>query len=224
MSDSTPSSGWLDKLKAAFKKPANTPAPPADPAVLAYQALTQAYDATLEAWARALEQRKNESGAHLQRVTDLTVELARAIGVTEGEIAHVRRGAMLHDIGEMAIPDSILMKTGRLLPNERAMWHKHPEYAYEILMPVEFLRPALDIPYCHHERWDGTGYPRGLKGDRIPLPARIFAVVDTWDALRSERPYRVAWPEAEAWKYLETHVGTEFDPNVVQAFTQIARH
>jgi HD-GYP domain-containing protein (c-di-GMP phosphodiesterase class II) len=182
--------------------------------------VTGAYDATLEVWATTLAMRKKnkEIEGHVQRVTEMTVTLACAMGFGEQELVHVRRGALLHDIGEMCIPETILLKTGPLSPVEREVMRKHPTFAYEMLSPIKYLQPALDIPYCHHERWDGTGYPRGLIAEQIPLAARIFAVVDVWDALRSERPYRKAWSDDEVKRYLVAQAGTEFDPQVIAAF------
>ena len=144
--------------------------------------LTLAYDTTIEGWAQALELRDRETEGHTRRVADLTVKLAQALGVKSEDLIHIRRGALLHDIGKMGIPDRILLKPGPLTPEEWEIMKKHPVYAWELLSPIKYLRPALDIPYYHHERWDGTGYPRGLKGEEIPLSARIFAVVDVWDA------------------------------------------
>lgn len=184
-------------------------------------ALTLAYDTTLEGWSRALDLRDNETEGHTQRVTDLTVCLARTMGMTQSELVHVRRGTLLHDIGKIAIPDSIMFKPGALTRDEAAIMRRHPDYAYELLFPIEYLRPALDIPYCHHEKWDGTGYPRGLPGEQIPLPARIFAVVDVWDALRSDRPYRAAWTEERARDYLRMQAGRHFDPQVVEIFLRM---
>jgi PAS domain S-box-containing protein len=183
--------------------------------------LALAYDITLEGWSRALDLRDHETEGHTRRVTDMTVRLAREIGVTEADLIHVYRGALLHDIGKMAIPDSILLKPGPLTEEEWQVMRMHPVYAYELLSPIEFLRPALDIPYCHHERWDGSGYPRGLKGEQIPLPARIFMVVDVWDALRSDRPYRKAWPEKRVRDFLLTMSGKHFEPRAVEAFMDI---
>ena len=183
--------------------------------------LILAYDATLEGWVRALDLRDEETSGHTQRVTDLTVRLARALGVDEAEVVDIRRGALLHDIGKMGIPDHILRKPGPLDAEEQAIMRRHPLYAYELLSPITFLRNALQIPYCHHERWDGSGYPRGLKGEQIPLAARIFAVVDVWDALRSDRPYRAAWPADKARQYIREQAGTHFDPAVVQAFLDL---
>lgn len=143
--------------------------------------------------------------------------------MTEEELVHVRRGALLHDIGKLAIPDSILLKPGKLTEEEWAIMKKHPEYAYTMLYPIRYLRPALDIPYSHHERWDGKGYPRGLKGEEIPLAARIFAVVDAWDAMRSDRPYRKALPVDEALAEIQKGAGTQFDPKVVEVFLALIR-
>jgi len=138
--------------------------------------------------------------------------------VSEVELVHVRRGALLHDMGKLGIPDSILLKPGKLTDEEWVIMRKHPSYAYEMLSPITYLRPALDIPHGHHEKWDGSGYPRGFKGEQIPLAARIFAVVDVWDALCSDRPYRRAWPEEEVREYISSTSGTHFDPRVVEAF------
>lgn len=180
--------------------------------------LIMAYDATIEGWARALDFRDKETEGHSRRVTELTVRIARAIGVTEKEIIHIRRGALLHDIGKLGVPDSILLKPGKLTDEEWVIMKRHPEIAYNILSPVTFLKQALDVPYCHHERWDGTGYPRGLKGEQIPLSGRIFAVVDVWDALRSDRPYRSAWSEEKTIEHIKSLAGTHFDPIVVEGF------
>ncbi len=182
------------------------------------QELEIAYQATLEGWVRALDLRDRETGGHTQRVTALTQRLARAMGVGEDDLVHITRGALLHDIGKMAIPDGILLKPGDLTPEERATIQKHPIYAYEMLYPIKFLRPALDIPFCHHEKWDGSGYPRGLKGDAIPFAARIFSVVDVWDALIYDRPYRKALPPAGVKKIITEKAGSHFDPRVVDAF------
>jgi PAS domain S-box-containing protein len=180
--------------------------------------LTRAYDTTLEGWARALELRDKETEGHSQRVTELTVRLARRMGLSEAELAHIRRGALLHDIGKMGIPDNILLKPGPLTEEEWVIMRRHPDFAYDLLAPVAYLRPALDIPYCHHERWDGSGYPRGLRAEEIPLAARIFAVVDVWDALRYDRPYRAAWPEEQVRERIRELSGTHFDSRVVEVF------
>ena len=180
--------------------------------------LKVAYDHTLEGWVRALDLRDKETEGHTQRVTDLTVRLARSMGVPEADLIHVYRGALLHDIGKMAIPDAVLLKPGPLTPEERKIIEQHPIYAYEFLSSIPYLRPALDIPYCHHEKWDGTGYPRGLKGEQIPQVARIFAVVDVWDALRSDRIYRKGWPEDKVRQYIRDQAGQHFDPRMSEIF------
>jgi putative nucleotidyltransferase with HDIG domain len=180
--------------------------------------LVLAYDSTLEGWSRALELRDRETEGHTQRVVDLTLKMARSMGVREEDMVHVRRGALLHDIGKMSIPDDILFKEGPLTEEEREVMRRHPSYAFELLYPIAYLRPALDIPYSHHEKWDGTGYPRGLKGERIPLAARIFSVVDTWDALLYERRYHAPWPPERACRHIESLAGTDFDPQVVGVF------
>lgn len=182
--------------------------------------LTMAYDATIEGWSKALELRDKETEGHTQRVTEMTLQMARAIGIGEDELVHVRRGAMLHDIGKMGIPDAILHKPGKLTDDEWEIMRLHTVYAYEMLLPIAFLRPAIDIPYCHHEKWDGAGYPRGLKGEEIPLSARIFAIADVWDALRSDRPYKKAWPEDKAIEQIHTGTGGHFDPKCVEVFLQ----
>jgi putative nucleotidyltransferase with HDIG domain len=183
--------------------------------------LALAYEATLEGWSRALDLRDKETEGHTQRVTELTMRLARTLGMTEDELVHVRRGALLHDIGKMGVPDSILHKHGSLTDEEWEIMRQHPVHAFELLSPIAYLRPALDIPYCHHEKWDGTGYPRGLKGEQIPLAARIFAVVDVWDALISDRPYCPAWPEEKALEYIREQAGKHFDPHIVELFLKV---
>lgn len=180
--------------------------------------LELAYDTTIEGWAAALDLRDKETANHTLRVAQLTMELARAAGMSESELVQVRRGALLHDIGKMAVPDSILLKRDKLTDEEAAVMRQHPVHAYELLAPIAYLRPALDIPYCHHERWDGKGYPRGLKGDAIPLAARLFAVVDVWDAMRSQRPYRESWSDERARQHLRELSGTHLDPEAVELF------
>jgi putative nucleotidyltransferase with HDIG domain len=180
--------------------------------------LALAYDSALEGWSRALDLRDKETEGHTLRVTEMTMRLARATGIRDTELVHVRRGALLHDIGKMGIPDSILLKPGPLTDEEWVIMRKHPIYAYELLSPIAYLRPAIDIPYYHHEKWDGTGYPHGVKGEMIPLSARIFAVVDVWDALCSDRPYRKAWPAVQAREHIRSLSGTHFDPQIVDAF------
>ncbi len=183
--------------------------------------LAAAYEATVEGWSNALDLRDRETDGHSRRVTDLTVQLARRMGVSDAECVHIRRGALLHDIGKMAIPDVILHKPAALTPEEWEVMRRHPAVAYDLLAPIEYLRPALDIPYCHHERWDGTGYPRGLQGVAIPLAARLFAVVDIWDALRSDRPYRPAWSARQSRDYIASLSGTHLEPRVVTAFFEL---
>ena len=180
--------------------------------------LALAYDTTLEGWAHALELRDQETEGHTRRVMQMTVDLARKMGVDAARLENVRRGALLHDIGKMGIPDSVLLKPGTLNEKEWEIMRRHPEYAYQFLESIEYLRSVLEIPYCHHEKWDGTGYPRGLVGEQIPFEARIFAIVDVWDALLSDRPYRPAWKKEKAVAYIAQQSGKHFDPRVVQAF------
>lgn len=180
--------------------------------------LLNAYDSTLEGWSLALELRDRETEGHTRRVTELTLELANLMGVEGDDLINIRRGALLHDIGKMGIPDSILLKPGKLTSKEWMIMRQHPEFAYELLWPIEYLRPAIHIPYSHHEWWNGKGYPQGLRGDEIPIAARIFAVVDVWDAMRSERPYRSALPENEVRDYLLKSKSVHFDSRVVEAF------
>ena len=183
--------------------------------------LIMAYDATIEGWSRALDLRDHETEGHTQRVTDMTIQLARAVGVQEEAMIHIHRGALLHDIGKMGVPDNILLKPGPLTDDEWQAMRKHPLYAYEMLAPIHYLRPALEIPYCHHEHWDGSGYPRGLKGEGIPLAARVFSVVDVWDALRSDRPYRSAWPDNKVKNYINNLSGVQFDKDIVDVFMRL---
>ena len=185
------------------------------------QELERSYDAALEGWSDALELRERDTAGHSQRVVDLTLAIARSMGLQESQLIHIRRGALLHDIGKMGIPDSILLKPGPLTEDERATMRHHPIFAYKLLKRIEYLQPALDIPYYHHERWDGLGYPNRIAGDRIPIAARIFTVVDVWDALTSDRPYRPAWTKEEAFQYIQNQSGKQFDPQVVQEFIRI---
>jgi len=185
------------------------------------QELMQAYDTTLEGWARALELRDRETEGHTRRVTDLTLHLARYMDIKDSEFVNMRRGVLLHDIGKMGVPDHILKKTGSLTPLEWNEMRQHPLYAYNLLSPIAYLRGALDIPYCHHEHWDGSGYPRGLKGEQIPLSARIFSIVDIWDALLSDRPYRKAWPRKKVIEYLQEISGTYLDPDIAAIFLRM---
>lgn len=180
--------------------------------------LALAYEATIDGWSRALDLRDKETEGHTQRVTEMTEWLAQAMDIGEAELVHLRRGALLHDIGKMGVPDGILLKPGPLTDDEWKVVRRHPQLAYDLLSPINYLRPALDIPYCHHEKWDGTGYPRGLKGEQIPLAARVFAVVDVWDALRSDRPYRKGWPKEKVIEHIKAGSGTHFDPKAVEAF------
>jgi putative nucleotidyltransferase with HDIG domain len=183
--------------------------------------LAIAYEATLHGWVRALDLRDKETEGHTQRVTLLTQRLAQKMGVDREALEHIKRGALLHDIGKMAISDEILRKNGPLTSEERVIMQKHPVHAYEMLSPIEFLRPAIDIPYRHHEKWDGTGYPHGLKGEEIPFPARIFSVIDVWDALTSKRPYHEARSHEEVRQLIQADSGKHFDPQVVEAFMRM---
>ncbi|CAG0947105.1 Cyclic di-GMP phosphodiesterase response regulator RpfG [Anaerolineae bacterium] len=178
--------------------------------------LALAYDATIEGWSRALDLRDKETEGHTQRVTEITMRLAKAMGFGDAELIHIHRGGLLHDIGKMGVPDSILLKPDKLTNEEWKLMRMHPQLAFNLISPINYLRPALDIPYCHHEKWDGTGYPRGLEGEQIPLAARIFAVVDVWDALRTDRPYRAAWSEDIVLEYIRSQAGIHFDPQVVK--------
>jgi HD-GYP domain-containing protein (c-di-GMP phosphodiesterase class II) len=180
--------------------------------------LTTAYEDTIDGWSRALDLRDRETEGHSQRVTDLTLELARRMDIQEEQMVHIRRGAKLHDIGKMGIPDYILLKPGKLSEDEWKIMRQHPKFAADLLYPIEFLGPALEIPFNHHEKWDGTGYPQGLKGEEIPLAARIFAVIDVWDALTHNRPYRPAWTIPDALAYIREQSGKHFDPKVVKKF------
>jgi HD-GYP domain-containing protein (c-di-GMP phosphodiesterase class II) len=186
--------------------------------------LLLAYDTTIEGWSHALDLRDEGTHGHTQRVTDQTERLARAAGIDEAALVHMRRGTLLHDMGKMGIPDSILLKPGKLTDDEWIVMRKHPIYAYEMLSPITYLRPALDIPYCHHEKWDGSGYPRGLKAEDIPLAARIFAVVDVWDAVTSNRPYRSAWTVEKAMEFMREQSGRHFDPQIVPIFLDVFRY
>lgn len=187
--------------------------------------LLVSYDKTIEGWSQALDLRDKETEGHTQRVTQMTMDLARAAGMDEQSMQHIWRGALLHDVGKLGMPDSVLLKPGPLTTEEWEIMRKHPVYAYQWLMSISFLKPALDIPYSHHEKWDGSGYPLGLKGDEIPIAARLFAIVDVWDALRSDRPYRAAVPEDEVRQYILEQSGKHFDPQVVKLFMEyIDRH
>jgi PAS domain S-box-containing protein len=190
---------------------------------IAHRDLQEAYDRTIEGWIRALDLRDRETEGHTQRVTEMAMKVSRALGLPESEIVHIRRGALLHDIGKIGIPDEITKKTGPLSEKEWGEMRKHPTYAYEMLEPIKYLEPALDIPYCHHERWDGSGYPRKLKGEEIPLTARMFAIIDVWDALISDRPYRKASSQKEVTAYIQNEAGHLFDPRLVDLFLDVLR-
>ncbi|MGB9641565.1 MAG: GAF domain-containing protein, partial [Anaerolineales bacterium] len=185
--------------------------------------LSQAYDATIEGWSRALDMRDKETEGHTRRVTEMVLRLAELYGVPSQDLISIRRGAILHDIGKMAIPDRILLKPGALTEEEWKIMRKHPQYAYEMLSPITYLNNALDIPFCHHEKWDGTGYPRGLAGEQIPLAARLFAIVDVYDALTSDRPYRKAWTKDDALDFIRQQSGKHFDPQLVELFLKMIR-
>jgi GAF domain-containing protein len=184
--------------------------------------LLAAYDQTLDGWVRALDLRDHETEGHTERVTEMSVVLAQAMDTTGEELVNVQRGARLHDIGKMAVPDGILLKPGQLSDDEREVMARHPVFAKEMLSGIPFLRPALDIPYCHHEHWDGSGYPRHLRGEEIPTAARIFTIIDVWDALSYDRPYRKAWPRQQVIDYVRDQSGSLFDPRMVEAFLDVA--
>jgi HD-GYP domain-containing protein (c-di-GMP phosphodiesterase class II) len=183
--------------------------------------LSRAYEATLEGWSRVLDMRDHITEEHTRRVVELTVALASRMGIPASDLGHIRRGALMHDIGKMGIPDAILQKPGVLSDDEKKIMQTHPEKARDLLARIDYLTPAVDIPYCHHEKWDGSGYPRGLKGEAIPLPARIFAVIDVFDALTSDRPYRKAWKREEALDYIKNQSGKHFYPQAVGAFLEM---
>ena len=182
--------------------------------------LEHAYDATIEGWSHALDLRDRETEGHTLRVTDMAIELARILGLEEESLIQMRRGGLLHDIGKLAVPDKVLLKPGPLTEDEWGMMRLHPQFAFDWLSPIDYLRKAVDIPYCHHERWDGSGYPRGLKGEAIPLVSRLFAYADVWDALTSNRPYRPAWPPEKALDYISENSGTHFDPSLLDMFLE----
>jgi len=183
--------------------------------------IISAYDTTIEGWSRALDYRDKETEGHSRRVTDLTLTIAKAMGISDADLVNIRYGALLHDIGKLGVPDGILLKPGKLTDEEWVIMKRHPEIAFKLLSPISYLRSALVIPYCHHEKWDGTGYPRGLKGEEIPLSARIFAVVDVWDALRSDRSYSRAWTKDKALDHIQSVSGTHFDSKVVEIFLKM---
>jgi cyclic di-GMP phosphodiesterase len=192
--------------------------------ISALENLQSAYDETIRGWGYALDLRDDETQGHSKRVAELTELMACEMGISQDEIIHIRRGAILHDIGKIGIPDSILLKNGPLNDEEWIVMKQHPRLSFEMLSRIEYLKPALDIPYCHHEKWDGSGYPRGLKAEEIPLAARIFAIVDVWDALNSDRPYRSKWPSDKIKNYLLEQSGIHFDPAIVQPFLKLAEN
>ncbi len=180
--------------------------------------IQDAYETTLEGWSHALDMRDKETEGHTQRVTELTLKIARAIGMGGEELVHIRRGALLHDIGKLGVPDYILHKPSQLTEEEMNIMKQHPRNAYGLIYPIQYLRPSTDIPYYHHEKWDGSGYPQGIKGKEIPLPARIFAIVDVYDALTNNRPYRKAWTKKQTLDYIKSESGKHFDPQLVDVF------
>jgi putative two-component system response regulator len=183
-----------------------------------------AYDKTIEGWSNALDLRDKETEGHTERVVKLTCDFARAVGLPDADLEHIRRGALLHDVGKLGVPDAILFKPGKLSEDEWVIMRRHPVYAYKWLSSIKFIEPALNIPYCHHEKWDGSGYPRSLKGEEIPLSARLFAIVDVWDALCSDRPYRKAMPKPEVLEYIRGQAGTHFDPALIDTFVKLVEH
>ena len=186
--------------------------------------LAVAYDATIEGWSRAMDLRDKETEGHTERVTEMSMRLGKAMQLGEEYLVQLRRGALLHDIGKLGVPDHILLKADKLTDEEWQIMKRHPQFAYDMLYSITYLHRALDIPYCHHEKWDGTGYPQGLKGEQIPLAARIFAIVDVWDALTSDRPYRKAWSKPDTLKYIREQSGKHFDPQVVDIFLKEFEH
>ena len=187
----------------------------------AHEQLLSAYDATIAGWSHALDLRDKETEGHTLRVTELTEKLAHLMNISDADLIHMRRGALLHDIGKLGVPDSILLKPDKLTDEEWKIMRAHPQYAYEMIYSIEYLHPALDIPYCHHEKWDGSGYPRGLKGEEIPLTARIFAITDVWDALTSDRPYRLAWDSQKTLDHIREQSGKHFDPQITDLFLKM---
>ena len=219
-------SEWLDFMETIANQAANA----IDNATLfdnlqqSRNQLVLAYESTLEGWSLAMDMRDKETEGHSRRVTDLTLRIAGQSGISDEELVHIKRGALLHDIGKIGIPDSILLKQDKLNEEEWEIMKLHPVYAREMLEKIEYLKPAISIPYYHHEKWDGTGYPEKLEGEDIPLPARIFAIVDVWDALRSDRPYRPAWPKDKVIDHILSLAGSHFDPNLVEVFMKAIEH
>jgi response regulator RpfG family c-di-GMP phosphodiesterase len=182
--------------------------------------IEHAYDATIEGWSHALDLRDRETEGHTLRVTEMAVNLARLAGLDEESLVHLRRGGLLHDIGKLGVPDNVLLKPGPLTDEEWNVMRMHPQFAHDWLVQIDYLRKSLEIPFCHHEKWDGSGYPRGLKGEAIPLASRIFAYADVWDALTSDRPYRPAWPPEKALEYIRQNSGIHFDPSLLEMFVE----
>jgi HD-GYP domain-containing protein (c-di-GMP phosphodiesterase class II) len=211
----------MDKIDRDPQSAASRRAARSEDLVQLFADIEHAYESTLEGWIRALDLRDGETVGHSRRVVELTVELSGMFGISAEELIHIRRGALLHDIGKMALPDRVLLKPGPLDDQEQEQMHLHPWYAYQMLSGVDFLRPALDIPYGHHERWDGSGYPRGLRGEETPFAARMFAVIDVWDALRSDRPYRHGWSADRVIEHIRSLSGSHFEPLVVEAFESL---
>ncbi len=215
--------GEFGQLARAFDRMAEANAKLFSDLQHSHTELARAYEETLEGLVRALDLRDHETEGHSRRVTEMTIHVARKLGIGGRDLVHLRRGALLHDIGKIGIPDSILMKPGALTEEEWAIMRQHPVYGYELLSEISYLRKALDIPYYHHERWDGGGYPQGVREEKIPLAARAFAVVDVYDALSSERPYRPAWPRDKVIEYIREQSGKHFDPAAVAAFLRILK-
>lgn len=188
-----------------------------------HQELLISYHKTIEGWSNALDLRDKETEGHTQRVTELCIEFAQTVGVNEADLEFVRMGSLLHDVGKLGVPDAILLKPDKLTEEEWVVMRMHPVYAYQWLSPITFLNKAVDIPYCHHEKWDGSGYPRGLRGEDIPLSARLFAIVDVWDALNSDRPYRSAMPREKVLEHIQEESGKHFDPELVPIFINLVR-
>jgi HD-GYP domain-containing protein (c-di-GMP phosphodiesterase class II) len=218
-----PDRGWIDFLEALASQAAIS----IDNIELfeelqrSNQELRLSYDATIEGWSYALDLRDRETEGHTRRLVEMTIQLGRRVDIIEEELIHIRRGALLHDIGKMGIPDNILFKPGALSEEEWQVMRMHPVYAYDMLSSVSYLRKALEIPYCHHEFWNGEGYPRGLRGEDIPIKARIFSLADVWDALNSDRPYRPAWPRPKVIDYMKDMAGVQFDPTLVPEFIDL---
>jgi len=218
-----PDSEWLQFLESIAEQTsiAMSNAKLIEDLQLSNKDLAIAYETTLEGWSKALDLRDQETEGHTQRVTEMSLRLAQKLGLSENDLISIRRGALLHDIGKMGIPDSILLKPGPLSPAEWDIMRCHPLYAYELLSPIAYLDTAIDIPHYHHEKWDGTGYPYGLKGPEIPIAARIFSIIDVWDALSSDRPYRKGWPMEKVREYIKNEAGAHFDPSIVQEFLNL---